>query len=157
MGERRDIGRSPSDSSSPHVSSDIEAAGRVEASRKPNVKRFIVGIVAGLLVLTVGGVWLATSRSDPATARSATTFTSCMRQHGVTLPPGSGGPVAGGVPSGGTANQSGPTGAPGAGAPADPTTQRALKACSSLLPGGSASLGNGAPAGGSGASSSTGG
>ena len=85
----------------------------------------------------------STSSGSSSTKASTTAFTSCLKQHGVTLPSGAGGFGAGGggAPPAGSSGTppSFPQGNSGAGAPGSGNSkfQAALKACASLRPSGS--------------------
>lgn len=90
--------------------------------------------VSGVGLVVGGGVASASSKSatKQPTKKSLKKFNSCMKKHGVKISfPGAGGPPKGGAPSGTI-----PSGAP-SGLKGGAKTQKALKACSKLLPAGS--------------------
>ena len=93
--------------------------------------------VSGVGLVVGGGVASASSKSatKQSTKKSLKKFDSCMKKHGVTTSfPGAGGPPKGGAPTG--------TFPSGGGAPkgfkGGAKMQKALKACSKLLPAGGA-------------------
>ena len=79
-----------------------------------------------------------------AAKRSTTAFTSCLKNHGVTLPGGGGFPQGGQPPNGAQPPSNGqPPSGTGSGGPEIPAKfRKAIKACASLAP-----QGNGPPNG----------
>jgi hypothetical protein len=103
----------------------------------------VVLAVSGVGLVVGGGVASASSKSatKQSTKKSLKKFDSCLKKHGVKVSfPGAGGPPKGGAPSG-TLPSGGGTPPSGGGAPSGfkggAKMQKALKACSKLLPAGS--------------------
>ena len=99
--------------------------------------------VSGVGLVVGGGVASASSKSGTkhSTKKSLKKFDSCLKKHGVKISfPGAGGPPKGGAPSG-TFPSGGGAPPSGGGAPrgfkGGAKMQKALKACSKLLPAGS--------------------
>jgi hypothetical protein len=91
--------------------------------------------VSGVGLVVGGGVASASSKSatKQSTKKSLKKFDSCMKKHGVKSSfPGTGGPPKGGPPKGGAPSGGAPSGFKGGA-----KMQKALKACSKLLPAGS--------------------